>query len=390
MGVMMEQWRPAQRASNADRGAESEPFRLPLVSIIVVNFNYGRFLGAAADSIFSQTYPNIECVIVDNASTDESADVLAAIEARHPAVKIIRRAANDGQTPAALDGLKGSRGPYVIFVDADDVLLPDCVETHIFVHLSLRIPAGFTSGDMLQAVEDQVVLGSENAFNGYIRKGRGRIKEAARPYRHPYGRPWPAKDFDSSALERIRFVAPMTNEWVWSPTSGNCFRRDALALFADCSALKQLRTGTDLYFCLGINAVSGSILIDKPVAVYRIHGGNVFSKRPQLNHVLCYEPGGAGDSNARAKAILVDHLIERAELFVDHGWTPFDYARLLRRIDCSDPDAMDGPRWARRSRVANQLIAQFKTIASILGWPIAKGLLFCSGAPLALIWRLQL
>ena len=81
---------------------------LPLVSVIIVNFNYGRFLDAAVDSVFSQTYPNVECVIVDNASTDESPAVLRGIEARHPHARIIRRAANDGQTPAALDGLAAS------------------------------------------------------------------------------------------------------------------------------------------------------------------------------------------------------------------------------------------------------------------------------------------
>ncbi|MGH6857728.1 MAG: glycosyltransferase family 2 protein, partial [Methylocella sp.] len=78
--------------------------RLPLVSVIVVNFNYGRFLRAAVDSVFGHTYPNIECIIVDNASTDESGAVLRAIEAHYANVKIVRRADNGGQTRAALEG----------------------------------------------------------------------------------------------------------------------------------------------------------------------------------------------------------------------------------------------------------------------------------------------
>ena len=91
------------------------------------------------------------------------------------------------------------------------------------------------------------------------------------------GEAWPPQDFDRSVLDTIRFVG-LTDQWVWSPTSGNCFRRDALCLFADNPALHDLRTGTDLYFCLGINAVSGSVLIDAPVAVYRLHGGNIYSQ----------------------------------------------------------------------------------------------------------------
>ena len=148
---------------------------LPLVSVIVINFNYGRFLDAAVNSVLAQTYPNVECIIVDNASTDESPSVLRGIEARHPRAKIIRRPANDGQTPAALDGLAASSGPYVIFLDADDLLLPHAVESHVYVHLSLRVHVGFTSGDLLQVVAgDQIVLGSENAFNRIIRAGQRR------------------------------------------------------------------------------------------------------------------------------------------------------------------------------------------------------------------------
>jgi glycosyltransferase involved in cell wall biosynthesis len=382
----MNEWRSSTAVSATPAGAAAETYRLPLVSVIVVNYNYGRFLTAAVASIFGQTYPNVECAVVDNASTDESGDVLLALEARYPQLKVIRRAANDGQTPAALDGLAATGGPYVIFVDADDTLTPKCVETHIFVQLSLRVHVGFTSGDMLQAVGDQVVLGTENAFNRFFTTGRGLASGRTRAYRHPFERPWPPQTFDCSVIERIRFVDWTNNEWVWAPTSGNCFRRDALALFAGNPALRTLRTGTDLYFCLGINAVSGSVLIDEPVAVYRMHSGNIFSKRPQLNHVLCYEPGCPGDSNDQAKAILVDHLIEHADYFVGRGWTPFDFARLLRRIDCSDPDAGSAPSWSRSSRVANQLLAQFKTIAPILGGPITRGLMFFSGVP----WRLIL
>ena len=64
---------------------------LPLVSVIIINFNYGRFLTRPSIHV-RQTYPNVECVIVDNASTDESPKVLRGIEARHPRVKVVRRA----------------------------------------------------------------------------------------------------------------------------------------------------------------------------------------------------------------------------------------------------------------------------------------------------------
>jgi glycosyltransferase involved in cell wall biosynthesis len=360
---------PSGSIPHSDSGDGKKFLRLPLVSVIVVNFNYGRFLRAAVDSVLGQTYPNIECIIVDNASTDESGGVLRAIELRYANVKIIRRADNGGQTRAALEGFAVSAGPYVIFLDADDLLLPNGVETHVFVHLSLRIHTGFTSGDMVQVSGDQVVLGTEHAFSRVMKTGRGIKPRAVRSYRHPFGETWPPENFDCRVLETIRFVG-LTNQWVWPPTSANCFRRDALCLFADNPALQNLKTGTDLYFCLGINAVSGSVLIDAPVAVYRLHGGNIFSQRPQLNHVLCYEPGSDGDSIAKARAVLVDHLIEQTSRFVGRGWIWLAFLWLLWRLDCRNPDS-DAPGWARRSRAAATLVKRYDSISPLLGrWSI--------------------
>ncbi|WGJ15054.1 glycosyltransferase family 2 protein [Methylocapsa sp. D3K7] len=370
---------PARRLESlpGNSSGEDKPFlRLPLVSVIVINFNYGRFLRATVESVLGQTYPNVECIVVDNASSDESGTVLQAIEARDAGVKIIRRAENCGQTPAALEGLAASKGPYVIFLDADDLLLPCCVETHVFVHLSLRIHVGFTSGDMLQMSGDQIVLGTEHAFNRILLTGRGIRPRAVRAYQHESGGAWPGEDFNRHVLDTIRFVG-LTNQWVWAPTSGNCFRRDALCLFADNPALQNLKTGTDLYFCLGINAVSGSVLIDAPVAVYRLHGGNIYSQRPQLNHVLCYEPGGAGDSNANARAVLADQLIGRADRFVERGWIWIHYLWLLWRMDCKSPDPLLPP-WKRRSCVAAALVKNYESVAPLLGtWPIKVWLALC-------------
>src|ERR1700730_16743846 len=98
-------------------------FSLPLVSVIIVNYNYGRFLKQAADSVFEQTYPNIECIIVDNASTDSSAGVLLDISREYPGAKMVRRKDPGGQSLAAKEGFEASSGEYVVFVDADDLLL---------------------------------------------------------------------------------------------------------------------------------------------------------------------------------------------------------------------------------------------------------------------------
>jgi glycosyltransferase involved in cell wall biosynthesis len=149
------------------------PFSLPLVSVIIVNYNYSRFLKQAADSVFEQTYPNIECIIVDNASTDCSAAVLLDISTQYPGAKMVRRKDNGGQSLASMEGFEASSGEYVVFLDADDYLLASFVETHVFVHLSLRVPVGFSSSDMIQTVDSRIVLGTLAYLSGYVRSGRG-------------------------------------------------------------------------------------------------------------------------------------------------------------------------------------------------------------------------
>jgi len=363
----------------------ADALRVPLVSVIIVNYNYGRYLRQAVASVLGQTYKRVECIVVDNASTDESGEVLAEFEASNLPVKIIRRAANDGQTPACLDGFAASTGAYVIFVDADDMLLPRSIEIHIAVHLSMRIHVGFTSGDMLQVMGDQVVVASGSEFNAYIRSGKGLKRDIARPYHHALEPSWPPAGVTEDLVSKIHFVPPLAVNWVWAPTSGNCYRRDALMLFADNPALAKLRTGTDMYFGLGISAHSGSVLIDEPVFAYRIHGGNIFTRHAQLNRTLCYQPGGSGDSNDQARRVLVDHLVANAKRFVPNTWLLLHFIALLTRLDYGDPNPAL-PRWARRSRLAQQLVAQYATIAPVLGAKKVKMMLLRLGVP----WRIIL
>lgn len=183
-------------------------FHLPLVSVVIVNYNYGRYLEEAVESVFAQTYANIECIIVDNASTDETPAVLTAITERYPQVAIIRRATNEGQTAASLDGFTRSTGQYVIFLDADDVLLPRCIETHIYVHLSSRIHIGFTAGDMLQARNGDIVVSTGEAMNSYIRSGRGRRPNIWRPYRAEPA--WPPAHLGENLSAKAHFVPPLS------------------------------------------------------------------------------------------------------------------------------------------------------------------------------------
>ncbi|MFP5236385.1 MAG: glycosyltransferase family 2 protein [Acidobacteriota bacterium] len=124
----------------------------PLVSIVIPSFNSGRFLSDAVRSAFVQTYPDIECLVVDDGSTDDTTAVLVKLKERYPRLKILRKT-NGGPSSARNLGLKSCSGGMVSFLDADDVLLPDKIERQ--VHFLQEHPGvGLVYGDYLLARED--------------------------------------------------------------------------------------------------------------------------------------------------------------------------------------------------------------------------------------------
>ena len=120
---------PLQGAVKARRSqaADQANLRQPLVSIIVNNFNYGRFVGEAIESALNQTYANKEVIVVDDGSTDNSHEV---IDRYHDCIKVVFKE-NGGQTSAWNVGFTQSGGEIVVFLDADDRLTTDAVETAV-------------------------------------------------------------------------------------------------------------------------------------------------------------------------------------------------------------------------------------------------------------------
>ncbi len=101
----------------------------PLISVVVTCYNYGRYLKGCLDSILAQTYNNIEIVIVDDGSTDNTVDVMKSFR-ELPNLKYIRQN-NAGQAHAKNVGINNSSGDFVAFLDADDLWCPDKLEKQI-------------------------------------------------------------------------------------------------------------------------------------------------------------------------------------------------------------------------------------------------------------------
>jgi glycosyltransferase involved in cell wall biosynthesis len=92
-----------------------------MVSVIISSYNYGRFIADAIHSLKAQTFSDFECIIVDNGSTDDTADVVRRVSDDR-FTYILQE--NLGVSAGRNAGLKVAKGEYVMFLDADDALMP--------------------------------------------------------------------------------------------------------------------------------------------------------------------------------------------------------------------------------------------------------------------------
>ncbi|SFV32058.1 glycosyltransferase [Thermoflavifilum thermophilum] len=98
----------------------------PLVSVVITCYQQAHYLPDAIRSVLEQTYPHVECLVVDDGSTDDT----AAVAALFPGVRYVYQA-NQGLAAARNTGIGYARGEWIIFLDADDWLYPAAIETQL-------------------------------------------------------------------------------------------------------------------------------------------------------------------------------------------------------------------------------------------------------------------
>ena len=99
----------------------------PLVSILITNYNYERYLGAALDSALTQTYKNLEVIVCDDGSTDCSREVVQQYQQSDHRVSLICQS-NGGMASGLNAAYRRAKGKVVCLLDADDTFYPDKVE----------------------------------------------------------------------------------------------------------------------------------------------------------------------------------------------------------------------------------------------------------------------
>ena len=279
--------------------------RSPLVTIVILNHNYAEFVGRCIQSVDQQDYPNIQCIVLECGSTDDSLAIIetALSETKRPHFQLLRHDANRGQVMNYLSALHEIKGTFVSFVDADDFLFPEFVSTHIHAQLNDLHIAAVSVTDLIQ------VDGAGHVLAG----GMGHWHQKS--FANVAGAAWTdlthARSWISSSpyrmqkldISRLHYVPAwwsswVMERWIWSSMSGLMFRKSVIeGLVPSMELPDDLRElSMDSYFSRFAHSVGGTLLIDSAQGGYRRHGKNKHSNSQILGGQT---PSGTRDQFAR-------------------------------------------------------------------------------------------
>jgi glycosyltransferase involved in cell wall biosynthesis len=228
-----------------------------LVSILINNHNYGQFVGEAISSALQQTYQNIEVIVVDDGSTDDSCETIAGFGRQ--IVPVFKE--QGGQASAFNVGFAKSCGEIICFLDSDDVFLPEKVATLVEIYRDnnrewcfhamrcVRCP----DGSQLRTYQGEwYVIPAENELS---------------------------RDCD------LRGAVQRGKIWLSAPpTSGLTFRRSLLARILPMPESAGVSL-SDLYLKVAAYGLGAGYYLSEAAAVQRIHSSNRYTSRLEQERI---------------------------------------------------------------------------------------------------------
>ena len=227
-------------------------------SILINNYNYSKYVVECLQSAVRQTHSDVEIIIVDDGSTDGSQDLIAtfAKTASRPIKTIFKE--NGGQGSALNTGYAHSSGDVVFFLDADDVLSPDCVA---------RVVATWTDQMVRLYFNLQFIDGDSQPIESVLY----------------HDKPMPRGDLRDQALT--------TGLVIDSPTSGNAWARRYLETIMPIPE-QDWAFFSDVYLYSQATLAGHTGRIDEPLGSYRVHGrnGSAHTQQGRLaEQAICFD-----------------------------------------------------------------------------------------------------
>lgn len=131
------------------------------VSVITPVYNAARFIVGTVESAVSQTYQDIEIILVDDCSKDNSAEIIAELQKRYPNIVYHRQEINQGAGVARNKALELATGRYVAFLDSDDLWLPEKIEKQLSLMKEKNCPFCYAAIDFMDE-EGNIIKGKRN------------------------------------------------------------------------------------------------------------------------------------------------------------------------------------------------------------------------------------
>lgn len=304
----------------------------PVASVIINNYNYGRFLPEAIDSALSQTYSNVEVIVVDDGSTDDSREVISIYGDR--VVPVLKE--NAGQTSTFNLGFLSCRGDVVCYLDADDVLLSTAIEYAM---------ERFVAADIVKVHWPLWVVDGRGKRTGRMKPGGG------------------VPEGDLRAI----IVRDGPDSAAWAPTSGNAWSRSFLERILPIPETEREcgvgSASADAYLSMLAPLFGRVARVAEPQSLYRVHGRNdhssmEFEKRLTRDLHLFRHRSAVLARYCREVRLDVD-----PEVWERNSWF-FRLSRAISELDATLPYGepfvlVDSNHWMTGDRVAGRRRIQF-------------------------------
>jgi glycosyltransferase involved in cell wall biosynthesis len=308
----------------------------PLVSVIIPNYNYGRYLRQTLESVFSQTYKHLEVVVVDDGSKDDSEIIVKSYSGR---VRFVQQK-NQGVSAARNRGVKESTGELIAFLDADDLWLPTKLEKQI-----------------QRMVQDPAIGLVHCAFQEIDASGK------------------PLEVFLEGmegwvSREMLLFERPV----VLATGSTGLVRRTTFENVGGFDV--KLCTSADWDFCYRISRLQRIGFVPEPLILYRVHGSNMHANIKLMEHDVLhgYDKAFSVDApdlrSIRRRSYSNAHMVLAGSYFRTGAY--FDFARHAVRSLLYSPRSVTRilgfPKrwWLRNVRVGSLPRTEFHNPASTI------------------------